>query len=510
MQSNNFGNNVFHSPMSSTSSCSSSPFTSPESCADVDLLDLPMFFPNETSNIYQQILDLDGSSELLTQQQQQQQQYQSYAPAQQQKYQYEMPHIGLGTPPTSPSAPAFYKHTSGATEIGTMYYSAQPQAVQNAYVIPTTQPVQHKELQQQLVYQVMMQQFDNLESSLFSPSPTTSSCSSSLSSSPYEASPLAAISSDFDLFPLNNGPRPQQQIATSGYPSAPVMAPSVMAQSMYSSSSNTQAGVYQSQMTPPMNQLEHERDVSSLFNQQQQQQPPQQLQEQPMTTEMSLLCKCPGQYPCGDPLPGTEPMIDSSLPRSSSPLDEIREEFSESESSSEFEEQEFDPSYMPTSYHPRSHSLMTAVAGSPTGGSRRKTDKTRTKSMSISTASSSPYSSPYSRDLSYSSPVSPVRQDRRRSSSSSSFGGSQLVHVDNLPPIEDPHVCPVCSRRFNRPFNLRSHILTHTTARPFPCTLCSWKFTRHHDLLRHCKAKHPEALVNGDKKNGDSQTFSVV
>ncbi|KAF9943062.1 hypothetical protein BGZ67_007707 [Mortierella alpina] len=502
--------------MSSTSSCASSPFTSPESCAEMDLLDLPMFFPNETSNIYQQILDLDGSNELLTQQrqqQQQQQQYQSYAPAQQQKHQYEMPHIGLGTPPTSPSAPAFYKHIGGATEIGTMYYSAQPQAIQNAYVIPTAQPVQHKELQQQLAYHVMMQQFDNLESSLFSPSPTTSSCSSSLSNSPYaDASPLAAISSDFDLFPLNNGPRPQQQVTTSGYPSAPVMAPSVMAQSMFSNSnSNTQAGVYQNQMTPPMNQLDLERDVSSLFSQQQQQQhPPQQQQEQPMTTEMSLLCKCPGQYPCGDPLPGTESMIDSSLPHSSSPLDEIREEFSESESSSEFEEQDFDPSYLPTSYHPRSNSMMTAVASAPSDASKRKSDKTRAKSMVISTSASPPYSSPYSKDLSHSSPASPVRQDRRRSSSSSSFGGSQLVHVDNLPPIEDPHVCPVCSRRFNRPFNLRSHILTHTTARPFPCTLCSWKFTRHHDLLRHCKAKHPEALVNGDKKSGEPQTFSVV
>ncbi|KAF9565119.1 hypothetical protein EC968_004246 [Mortierella alpina] len=492
--------------MSSTSSCSSSPFTSPESCAEVDLLDLPMFFPNETSNIYQQILDLDSSSDMLTQQQQQQQQqqYQSFAPAQQQKYQYEMPHIGLGTPPTSPSAPAFYKHTGGATEIGTMFYSSQPQAIQNAYVIPTTQPVQQKELHQQLAYQVMMQQFDNLESSLFSPSPTTSSCSSS----PYaEASPLAAISSDFDLFPLNNGPRPQQQVTTSGYPSAPVMAPSVMAQSMFSNS-NTQGGVYQNQMTPPMNQLDLERDVSALFSQQQQQ-PPQQQSEQPMTTEMSLLCKCPGQYPCGDPLPGTESMIDSNLPRSSSPLDEIREEFSESESSSEFEEQEYDPSYLPATYHPRSNSVMTAVTSSPTGASRRKSDKTRAKSMVISTSASSPYSSPYSKDLSH-SPASPVRQDRRRSSSSSSFGGSQLVHVDNLPPIEDPHVCPVCSRRFNRPFNLRSHILTHTTARPYPCTLCSWKFTRHHDLLRHCKAKHPEAMVNGDKKNGEAQTFSVV
>ncbi|KAG0213805.1 hypothetical protein BGX28_003479 [Mortierella sp. GBA30] len=492
--------------MSSTSSCASSPFSSPESGAEVDLLDMPMFFPSESS-IYQQILDLDGSNEVLAQQQQQQQ-YQSFVSTQQQKYQYDMPQIGLGTPPTSPSAPTFYKYAGGATEIGTMYYGAQPQAIHNVYVpVLPQQPHQQKQLQQQLAYHVMMQQFDNLESSLFSPSPITSSCSSSLTSSPYaETSPLAAIGSDFDLFPLNNnaGAGAQQQVATAGYPSAPVMSPSVVAQSMYSSSNNQ--SMYQSQMTPPMNQMDLEREVSSLFNQQQQQQ-------QPLTTEMSLLCKCPGQYPCGQQFPTETSMVDSANPCSESPLPEVQEEeFSESESGSE-EEQDLDPSYMPSSYRPRANTMgAVAISAMSAGPSRRKSDKARSKSMVISTASSgSPYSSPFSKDSSYSSPTSPVRQDRRRSSSSSSFGGSQLVDVENLPAIEDPHVCPVCSRRFNRPFNLRSHILTHTTSRPFPCTLCSWKFTRHHDLLRHCKAKHPESLNNNnsdDKKK--AQTFTVV
>ncbi|KAF8940857.1 hypothetical protein BGZ58_004325 [Dissophora ornata] len=50
------------------------------------------------------------------------------------------------------------------------------------------------------------------------------------------------------------------------------------------------------------------------------------------------------------------------------------------------------------------------------------------------------------------------------------------------------------SMRFTRPFNLRSHIMTHTTARPFPCDECHWKFTRQHDLLRHKRAKHPGSV----------------
>ncbi|KAF9115108.1 hypothetical protein BGX27_008911, partial [Mortierella sp. AM989] len=485
----NNNNSMFNSPMSNSSSCTSSPFSSPETGAELDFLDMPMsmpmYYPNDTS-IYQQIFDMDGSNEPSLQQQQQQQ-YQSYHSPQQQKqqqqFQYAVPRIGgLGTPPTSPPAPTFFKYT-GVNETGAMYYGSQPQVIQNAYVIPA-QPISVLQLnpsqlpearqqqlqQQQLTYHMLMQQFDNPESSVFSSSPTISNISSSLSNSPYAESPLMAINTDFDLFPKNNT---AVQQATTGFPTAPVLAPSAAMQSVYG----------QSSVLDQANSL-FRNDINAGSNVQ-----------QPLTTELSLLCNCPGKFPCGEQLPDGS---SQSASCSNSPLHDIRENESSSEFDSGSEEEDhqeeeeedqhdIDPNYVPS----------------------RRTYKERPRSMTIS-ISSAPYSSPFSKDSS-SSPKTPVRQDRRRSSSGSysSSGHShnqQLLDPEMIPEIKDIHVCPVCQRRFTRPFNLRSHLMTHTTARPFPCDECHWKFTRQHDLLRHKRAKHPNSMAAGQKKDNKSQT----
>ncbi|KAG0337946.1 hypothetical protein BG000_004770 [Podila horticola] len=50
--------------------------------------------------------------------------------------------------------------------------------------------------------------------------------------------------------------------------------------------------------------------------------------------------------------------------------------------------------------------------------------------------------------------------------------------------------CPLCSRFYTRPFNLRSHMLVHEDKKPFACELCDSRFTRRHDMVRHVKTRH--------------------
>lgn len=45
-----------------------------------------------------------------------------------------------------------------------------------------------------------------------------------------------------------------------------------------------------------------------------------------------------------------------------------------------------------------------------------------------------------------------------------------------------------CGKKFTRRYNVRSHIQTHLSDRPFTCTYCPKSFVRQHDLNRHVKS----------------------
>ncbi|GAA5808265.1 hypothetical protein MFLAVUS_001653 [Mucor flavus] len=104
--------------------------------------------------------------------------------------------------------------------------------------------------------------------------------------------------------------------------------------------------------------------------------------------------------------------------------------------------------------------------------------------------------------------VTPHQHDNRSTNSSTSLVNTPHVFNDSeqVQPkrkrntsrrtLPSQLICPTCSRKFTRPYNLKSHQRTHTKERPFICTRpgCTWTFARPHDLKRH------DLLHSGIKK----------
>ncbi|KAJ3314617.1 Metallothionein expression activator [Blyttiomyces sp. JEL0837] len=76
-------------------------------------------------------------------------------------------------------------------------------------------------------------------------------------------------------------------------------------------------------------------------------------------------------------------------------------------------------------------------------------------------------------------------------SGSASEFGEVIEGGQSEAPVEvHPCMVPGCGKVFPKMFNLKSHMKVHCAERPFQCALCTIKFARNHDLLRHVRTIH--------------------
>lgn len=72
------------------------------------------------------------------------------------------------------------------------------------------------------------------------------------------------------------------------------------------------------------------------------------------------------------------------------------------------------------------------------------------------------------------SETSSAKRKRQRKSISSTSDSSDTSFA-----------CPKCSKVFQKPFNLKSHLVSHSDTKPFQCSHCSRSFARNYDCKRH-------------------------
>lgn len=85
-----------------------------------------------------------------------------------------------------------------------------------------------------------------------------------------------------------------------------------------------------------------------------------------------------------------------------------------------------------------------------------------------------------------------VSKQRSKDTDSSQTSESQTLpaSLKILEPRSRSKKCPTCKKTFSRQSHLKSHLASHSTARPFECPVCSIRFKYRRNLVEHSGIHH--------------------
>lgn len=104
--------------------------------------------------------------------------------------------------------------------------------------------------------------------------------------------------------------------------------------------------------------------------------------------------------------------------------------------------------------------------------------KRRTAKKSLSPSSTSSLSMMINHDSTNNGTTSTATTTRSSSTSSATSSSIGVAAADSFP-------CPQCNKVFQKPYNLKSHMKTHSNEKPYHCNICFKRFARLHDKKRH-------------------------